>query len=73
MTFRLSALAVCAVFAIASVCQASLGPLQVKIDDGVNPAIIAVDQDPSDDNATDGVVELNATTGIWIATVSIGI
>ena len=73
MTYRLSALAVCAVFAIASVCQASLGPLQVKIDDGVNPAIIAVDQDPSDDNTTDGVVELNATTGIWIATVSIGI
>ena len=73
MTFRLSALAMCAVFAVASVCQASLGPLQVKIDDGVNPAIIAVDQGANDGNTTDGVVELNATTGIWFATVSLGL
>ena len=45
MSYRLSALAMCAVFAVASVCQASLGPLQVKIDDGVDPAIVAALQE----------------------------
>ena len=72
MTYRLSALAVCAVFAIASVCQASLGPLQVKIDDGVNPAIIAMDQGANDGSTIDGVVHLQAKTGIWTTTVSTG-
>ena len=73
MSYRLSALAVCAVFAVASVCQASLGPLQVKIDDGVDPAVIAVDQGDNDGSDTDGIVLLNTATANWLTTVSTGI
>ena len=73
MSYRLSALAVCAVFAVASVCQASLGPLQVKIDDGVDPAIVAVDQGDNDGSDIDGVVLLNTATTNWLSTVSTGI
>ena len=73
MSYRLSALAMCAVFAIASVCQASLGPLQVKIDDGVDAAVIAVDQGANDGSDIDGVVLLNTATTNWLSTVSTGI
>ena len=73
MSYRLSALAMCAVFAVASVCQASLGPLQVKIDDGVDAAVIAVDQGANDGSNTDGVVLLSTATTNWLSTVSTGI
>ena len=73
MSYRLSALAMCAVFAIASVCQASLGPLQVKIDDGVDAAVIAEDQGANDGSDIDGVVLLSAATTNWLSTVSTGI
>ena len=73
MTYRLSALAVCAVFAIASVCQASLGPLQVRVDDGVDAAVTAIDQGANDDNDTDGVVLLSTATTNWLTTISTGI
>ena len=73
MSYRLSALAMCAVFAVASVCQASLGPLQVKIDDGVDPAVVAVDQGANDGSDTDGIVLLATSTSNWLSTVSTGI
>ena len=73
MSYRLSALAMCAVFAVASVCQASLGPLQVKIDDGVDAAVIAVDQGANDGSNIDGVVLLSTATTNWLSTVSTGI
>ena len=73
MTYRLSALAVCAVFAIASVCQASLGPLQVRVDDGVDAPITAIDQGANDDNNIDGIVLLSTATTNWLTTISTGI
>ena len=73
MSYRLSVLAFSAVFAIASVCQASLGPLQVRVDDGVDAAITAEDQGVNDDSDIDGVVLLSTATTNWLTTVSTGI
>ena len=72
MSYRLSALAFCAVFAVASVCQASLGPLQIKLDDGSNTIVIE-DGGAGDTNPADGEVSIIEALGVWTTNISSGV
>lgn len=72
MSYRLSALAFCAVFAVASVCQASLGPLQIKLDDS-SGTIVIEDGGAGDLNNVDGEVTIVESLGVWTSNISSGV